>query len=128
MWMLGAMHSQAGTMTDSNPADGILSLTIKDRAALQAAYMPFIRNGGLFVPSARSFALGDEVFLLLRLMDDPARVATAGKVVWVTPPDVQRRKPAGVGVQFNEPDSALLAHIKNWLGDALDPSRETHAL
>ena len=29
-------------MTDSNPADGILSLTIKDRAALQAAYMPFI--------------------------------------------------------------------------------------
>lgn len=114
-------------MTDSNPADGILSLTIKDRAALQAAYMPFIRNGGLFVPSARSFALGDEVFLLLRLMDDPDRVAAAGKVVWVTPPGAPRRKPAGVGVQFNEPDSALLARVKSWLGD-LDLSRETHTL
>lgn len=115
-------------MTDSNPADGILSLTIKDRAALQAAYMPFIRNGGLFVPSARSFALGDEVFLLLRLMDDPDRATAAGKVVWVTPPGAPRRKPAGVGVQFNEPDSALLARIKSWLGDALDPCRETHTL
>ena len=115
-------------MTDANSTDGVLSLTIKDRAALQAAYMPFIRNGGLFVPSARSFALGDKVLLLLRLMGDPARVAVVGKVVWVTPSGAQRRKPAGVGVQFDDPDSDLLARIKGWLGDALDPSRETHTL
>ena len=115
-------------MTDSNPADGILSLTIKDRAALQAAYMPFIRNGGLFVPSARPFALGDAVFLLLRLLDDPNRIGVAGKVVWVTPPGAARRKPAGVGVQFNEADSALQGRIKSWLGDSLNAGRETHTL
>ena len=115
-------------MTDANSTDGVLSLTIKDRAALQAAHMPFIRNGGLFVPSARSFALGDRVLLLLRLMGDPARVAVVGKVVWVTPPGALRRKPAGVGVQFDDPDSDLLARIEGWLGDARNSDRETHTL
>lgn len=33
------------------PRNGILSLTIKDKSVLYAAYMPFIRNGGLFIPT-----------------------------------------------------------------------------
>ena len=37
---------------------GILSLTIKDRAVLYAAYMPFVRNGGLFVPTNKRYELG----------------------------------------------------------------------
>jgi type IV pilus assembly protein PilZ len=40
---------------------GILSLTIKDRAVLYAAYMPFVRNGGLFVPTNKRYELGEEV-------------------------------------------------------------------
>ena len=31
--------------------NGILSLTIKDKAVLYSAYMPFLDNGGLFVPT-----------------------------------------------------------------------------
>ncbi len=31
---------------------GILSLSIKDKAALYSAYMPFVTNGGSFVSSA----------------------------------------------------------------------------
>src|SRR5690606_41950976 len=42
---------------------GILSLTIKDKNALYAAYMSFVRNGGLFVPTSNSYKLGDEVFI-----------------------------------------------------------------
>ena len=34
---------------------GILSLTIKDKSALYAAYMPFIKNGGLFIPTNKWF-------------------------------------------------------------------------
>ncbi|MGD8309819.1 MAG: pilus assembly protein PilZ, partial [Chromatiales bacterium] len=30
---------------------GILSLTIKDKNALYAAYMQFVKNGGLFIPT-----------------------------------------------------------------------------
>ena len=53
---------------------GILSLTIKDRAVLYAAYMPFVRNGGLFVPTNKRYELGEEVFILLALMDEPDKI------------------------------------------------------
>ncbi|MDO6806500.1 PilZ domain-containing protein, partial [Wenyingzhuangia sp. 1_MG-2023] len=64
---------------------GILTLTIKDKAVLYGAYMPFLKEGGLFIPTNRSYKLGDEVFLLLKLMDDPEKLPVAGKVVWITP-------------------------------------------
>ncbi len=35
-------------MTDNSR--GILSLSIKDKPSLEAAYMPFVKNGGIFVP------------------------------------------------------------------------------
>lgn len=68
------------------PRQGILSLTIKDKAALYAAYMPFIVNGGLFIPTNKSYGLGEEVFMLLTLMDDKERLPVAGKIIWITPP------------------------------------------
>ena len=42
---------------------GLLTLTIKDKSALYLAYMPFIKNGGLFIPTNSSYKLGDEVFM-----------------------------------------------------------------
>ena len=34
--------------TRQKSRNGILSLTIKDKAVLYSAYMPFLENGGLF--------------------------------------------------------------------------------
>lgn len=67
------------------PRNGILSLTIKDKSVLYAAFMPFIKHGGLFIPTNKSYKLGDEVFMLLNLMDEPEKIPVAGKVVWITP-------------------------------------------
>src|SRR3989344_9583474 len=39
---------------------GVLSLTIKDKNALYAAYMPYVKGGGIFVPSSRAYRLGEE--------------------------------------------------------------------
>ena len=64
---------------------GVLSLTIKDKNALYAAYMPFVKGGGIFVPSNRPYKLGEEVFMLLTLMDSKEKIPVAGHVVWVTP-------------------------------------------
>ena len=50
---------------------GILSLSIKDKAALYSAYMPFVTNGGLFVATDKNYKLGEEIFLLLNIMDEP---------------------------------------------------------
>jgi type IV pilus assembly protein PilZ len=77
---------------------GILSLTIKDRTVLYAAYMPFLRNGGLFIRTNKRFTLGEEVFVLLALMDEAEKIPITGTVVWVTPKGAQGNRQAGIGV------------------------------
>ena len=47
--------------------------------------MPFIKNGGLFIPTNKKYNIGDEVFMLLTLMDETEKLPVAGKIVWVTP-------------------------------------------
>ena len=64
---------------------GILSLVVKDKPSLYNAYMPYVRQGGIFVPTTRRYFIGDEVFLLLTLPDSSERLPVAGKVCWVTP-------------------------------------------
>ena len=107
---------------------GILSLTIKDKAVLYAAYMPFLQNGGLFVPTNKQYRIGDEVFMLLSLMDEPEKIPIAGRVVWITPMGSQGNRQAGIGVQFSEQDAAANAKIENHLGGALKSDRATHTL
>src|SRR3546814_11418290 len=62
---------------------GILTLHIKDKSALYVAYMPFVKNGGLFIPTNKDYHLGDDIFMLLTLMDNTERPPVAGKVIWV---------------------------------------------
>ncbi len=107
---------------------GILSLTIKDKAVLYSAYMPFLENGGLFVPTNKKYSIGDEVFMLLTLMDDPEKIPIAGRVVWVTPVGAQGNRQAGVGIQFSEQDASANAKIENHLGGALNSERQTHTM
>jgi len=107
---------------------GILTLTIKDKAVLYAAYMPFIINGGLFIPTAKNYHLGDEVFLLLNLMDEPEKIPVAGKVIWVTPKGAQGNRAAGIGVQFNEEDETAKNKIETYLAGALSSDRPTHSM
>lgn len=107
---------------------GILSLTIKDRTVLYAAYMPFLRNGGLFIPTNKRFALGEEVFVLLALMDEAEKIPINGTVVWVTPKGAQGNRQAGIGVQFSEADFAATTKIEEHLGTGLVSDRPTHTM
>jgi type IV pilus assembly protein PilZ len=94
------------------PLQGILSLSIKDKNALYNAYMPFVRGGGIFVPTAKRYGLGDDVFILLSLMAEAERMPIAGKVVWITPPGAQGNRVAGIGVQFNDSPESESARVK----------------
>ncbi len=111
-----------------NSRNGILSLTIKDKAVLYSAYMPFLGNGGLFVPTNKAYDIGDEVFMLLTLMDEAEKIPISGKVVWVTPRGAQGNRTAGIGVQFSEQDSAANAKIENHLAGSLSSDRPTHTM
>ena len=83
---------------------GLLTLTIKDKSALYLAYMPFVKNGGLFIPTNSNYRLGDEVFMLLNLMGEDEKLPVAGRVIWVTPKGAQNKRTAGIGVQFSDQD------------------------
>ena len=79
---------------------GLLTLTIKDKSALYLAYMPFVKNGGLFIPTNSNYRLGDEVFMLLNVMGEEEKIPVAGRVIWITPKGAQGKRTAGIGVQF----------------------------
>ena len=102
----------------------MLQLSITSKSALYAAYMPFLVNGGLFVPTKFDYELGDEVFLLLQLMDDPAKLPV------ITPAGAQGGKVEGIGVHFNDDDAGkqLRGRIETLLAGALGSSRPTHTL
>lgn len=125
------------TMADKNAAStptlarpGVLSLNIREKAALYAAYMPFLKGGGIFIPTSRPYSLGEEVFMLLSLMDDPNRIAVQGKVVWITPDGGQGNRTQGIGVQFTLDDTgaAAKATIERILGEHLASTRATHTM
>ena len=107
---------------------GILSLTIKDKAVLYAAYMPFLRHGGLFIPTNKQYRIGDEVFMLLSLMDEHEKIPIAGKVVWITPQGAQGNRTAGIGVEFSEQDDTAARKIETCLASSLDSDRPTHTM
>lgn len=109
---------------------GILSLAIKDKNALYNAYMPFVKGGGIFVPTPKRYGLGDEVFILLSLMDEKDRLPVAGKVVWVTPSGAQGNRAAGIGVQFaDSPEGNVVRNkIEALLAGILGQDKPTHTM
>ena len=112
------------------PRPAVLSLAIREKAALYAAYMPFLKNGGLFIPTNKPYKLGDEIYLILTLMDDPNKYPIAGRVAWVTPAGADHNKAQGVGVHFPADETGQRARlrIEEILGAALRSSRATHTL
>jgi type IV pilus assembly protein PilZ len=107
----------------------ILSFVVKDRNALYASYMPFVRNGGLFIPTNKRYSLGDELFLLLQLMDEPERIPVAGRVIWITPRGAEGNRAVGVGIQFSDDDKGgARRKIERILAGSEKLDRRTHTM
>ena len=108
----------------------VVQLAIKEKAALYAAYIPLFKEGGVFIPTAREYQLGADVYVLLTLPDDTQRYPVAGKVAWVTPPRAAGNRTQGVGVRFpNDEKSRLLKlKIEEILGAHLASERPTQTI
>ena len=106
----------------------VLSLTIREKSALCAAYIPQLVNGGLFIPTTRPHQLGDEGFMLVSLPEEPTKIPVSGKVVWITPADAQGKRAQGVGVQFagDEAGTSAKTKIESMLAGMLDGTKLTH--
>lgn len=120
--MSGADQSSGGSR------HGILSLTIKDLAVLHSAYMPFVQNGGLFVPTNKSYEMGDEVFMILNLMDEDDKIPLSGTVIWITPKHAQGNRAPGIGVQFNDSENEAKGKIEHYLTGMLGSDKFTHTM
>ena len=109
---------------------GILSLAVKDKATLYAAYIPYVKGGGIFVPTPKRYPLGDEVFLLLTLPESSERLPVAGKVVWLTPVGAQGNRAAGIGVQFADTaeGETVKSRIETLLAGTLNSDKPTHTM
>lgn len=119
------------TLSDglAKPRNSVISIAIKDKQALYMSYMPFIENGGLFVPTQKEYGLGDEMFLLVKIMDEIEPVHISGTVAWVSPPGALGNRPRGVGVQFGGEDArATKDLIESKLGASVSLTRSTHTM
>src|SRR5688572_17938888 len=122
-----SMNERTGRTGANKP--GLLTLTIKDKSALYLAYMPFVKNGGLFIPTNSNYRLGDEVFMLLNLMGEDEKLPVAGRVIWMTPKGAQGKRTAGIGVQFSEQDRGNTQRkIESYLAGALGGDKPTHTM
>ena len=116
-------------MTDNKDRNAVISIAIRDKQALYMSYMPYIEGGGLFVPSPKNYHLGDEMFLLVHIMDEDEPTNISGKVIWITPKGALGNRPVGVGIQFVGDNAREVADlIESKLGASLSLTRSTHTM
>ncbi|HEX2541541.1 MAG TPA: PilZ domain-containing protein [Caldimonas sp.] len=108
----------------------VIQLVFREKTALYAAYMPMFSEGGIFVPTTRDYKLGEDIYLLLSLPDDPQRYPVAGKVGWITPANASGGRTQGVGVRFpvDEKSRALRQRIEDSLGTSLASAKPTQTI
>jgi type IV pilus assembly protein PilZ len=120
----------AGAPPVSAARPSVIQLVFREKGALYAAYIPLFSEGGLFVPTTRDYRLGEDMYLLLSLPDDPQRYPVAGKVAWITPANASAGRTQGVGVRFpsDEKTRVLKIRIEEILGTALSSSKPTQTV
>jgi type IV pilus assembly protein PilZ len=124
----GAPAATSASAAMARPS--VIQLVFREKGALYAAYMPLFAEGGLFVPTTREYKLGEDIYLLLSLPEDPQRYPVAGKVGWITPANASGGRTQGVGVKFptDEKTRALKQKIEETLGTMLSSAKPTQTI
>jgi type IV pilus assembly protein PilZ len=114
----------------TTPRPSVIQLAIKEKAALYAAYISSFTDGGIFIPTSKDYKLGDDVYVLITLPDDPQRYPVAGKVAWITPARASGNRTQGIGIRFptDEKSKLLKIQIEQLLGAHLGSDRPTQTL
>ncbi|MFZ5654073.1 MAG: PilZ domain-containing protein [Pseudomonadota bacterium] len=107
--------------------NGILNLSLKDVHEIYGSFMPFIEHGGLFVRTHKEYSLGDQVFVLLDLMDEPEKIPLTGDVVWINPAGGSSR-PQGIGIRLGAEYAEVAAKLENHLAGMVNADRFNYTL
>ncbi len=119
-------HKSSGKI----PPSEMLEVEIKDKKQLQAVYMPFLTNGGIFLPTAKEYVLGEEVYLNMHLLKESRQYTVIGRVAWITPRNALNKRIQGVGIHFSLDENTGITKrkIEELLGAAVKSDKSTHTL
>lgn len=115
-------------MATSPSAKPVITLNLKDRELLYASFMPFLNEGGLFIPTERPYEIGDELIVQLLLPEETEELQVRGRVVWLNARPTAGR-PAGVGIHFSgQQSTAARRKIESLLAPLMKSGRPTSTL
>lgn len=115
-------------MNEQQKGSGILTVNLPDIRELSASYMPFLTNGGIFIATTHRFELDEEVFLLIKVLDEAEKIPVAGKVVWLSHQSKLSSRAAGIGVEFTEANSQAKNVLEKHLAGELDKRKFSHTI
>lgn len=107
----------------------VMNCTFSTETSLYLAYMPFVKGGGLFIRTLESLPMGQNVKLVVHLLNETVPYTLDAKVVWITPKGAQGNKPAGLGLQLlGENAGSLRNKIETILAAMLKSAQITDTL
>jgi type IV pilus assembly protein PilZ len=107
----------------------VIPLEYSDKDSLHRAYMPFVKGGGLFLPTSKSYSLNEEVFLLVTLPNSKKPLPVPGRVVWQTPAGAMDSRRQGIGIEFKGREgNGLRNQIEGVLGAKVSSVTETFTM
>lgn len=99
------------------------------KTKLYAAYMPYVKNGGIFYKTNELLPMGAKLKLKIQLPEESESHELDGIVVWITPKGAQSNKPAGMGIQFQGSDARFLVNkIETHLAGLLKSAQLTDTM
>ena len=122
----------SNSRTEEKPAasrPSVISLSYPDKKSLQKAYMPFLKGGGLFLPTTTMREMNEEIFLLVTLPESDKPIPVPGVVVWKTAVNAVDGKQAGLGIEFKGREgNSLRSRIEGLLGARISAAAPTHTM
>jgi len=125
----GATGRKAANGKAGGSRPSVVSLNYPDKKSLLKAYMPFLKGGGLFLPTSSNHDMNDEIFLLVTLPEDSKPIPVPGTVVWKTPAGAVDSKQQGVGIEFKGREgNSLRNRIEGLVGAKVNSTTSTHTM
>lgn len=102
-----------------------INIEFQSEHDLYVSYMPFLKDGGLFIRTTEPYELGSKVELNVLLPDSLEPSLIMGNVCWLTPIAAQNGTPVGIGVSFVDDPDNIRHQIEQVITRQLNSSEPT---
>ena len=93
----------------------IIAVEIQSTQQLYSCYMPFLEGGGLFLPTKKTYKMGTNLLVRLKLLKENTMLPVAGRVAWIALSNVQGGQKQGVGIRFTDTDGSMRQKMEDML-------------